>query len=120
MHFDKLFEMRKITGAKLKDYIRSKGYSKVSFCKRAEISCLTLDKILDGEIDSKSTFDKLLNKILTSLNIDPDTLMEFSPKMQRVDDVCSQNVPVDYQMSDKAKKEFDLLQDILNLCGIYY
>ena len=47
----------------------------------------TLDKILNGEIDSKSTFDKHLNKILTSLSIDPDTLMGFSPRVQSVDAV---------------------------------
>ena len=71
MRFDELFEMRKLTGTKLKDYIRSNGFSKVSFCKKTEISRPTLDKI-------------------------------------------------DYQMNDKAKMEYDLLQDILNLCSVYY
>ena len=120
MRFDELFEMRKLTGTKLKDYIRSNGFSKVSFCKKTEISRPTLDKILNGEIDSKSTFDKHLNKILTSLSIDPDTLMRFSPRVQSVDAVYSQNAPIDYQMNDKAKIEYDLLQDILNLCSVYY
>ena len=27
---------------------------------------------------------------------------------------------IDYQMNDKAKQEYDLLQDILNLCCVYY
>ena len=81
MRFDELFEKRKLTWTKLKDYIRSNGFSKVSFCKKTEISRPTLDKILNGEIDSKSTFDKHLNKILTSLSIDPDTLMGFSPRV---------------------------------------
>ena len=103
MRFDELFEMRKLTGTKLKDYIRSNGFSKVSFC-------------------SKSTFDKHLNKILTSLSIDPDTLMGFSPRVQSVDvdAVYSQNAPSDYQINDKVKMEYDLLQDILNLCSVYY
>ena len=57
MCFDELFGMRKLTGTKLKDYIRSNGFSKVSFCKKTEISCSTLDKILNGDIDSKSTFE---------------------------------------------------------------
>lgn len=80
MRFDELFEMRKLTGIKLKDYISGNGFSKVSFCKKAEISRPTLDKISNGEIDSKSSFDKHLNKIFTSLGIGPDTLMEFSTK----------------------------------------
>ena len=122
MRFDELFEMRKLTGTKLKDYIRSNGFSKVSFCKKTEISRPTLDKILNGEIDSKSTFDKHLNKILTSLSIDPDTLMGFSPRVQSVDVDAeySQNAPSDYQINDKVKMEYDLLQDILNLCSVYY
>lgn len=112
MRFDELFEMRKLTGTKLKDYIRSNGFSKVSFCKKTEISRPTLDKILNGEIDSKSTFDKHLNKILTSLSIDPDTLMGFSPRIQSADAVFSENAPIDYQVNDKAKMEYDLLQDM--------
>ena len=57
MCFDELFEKRKLTGTKLKDYIRSNGFSKVSFCMKTEISRTTLDKILNGEIDNKSTFN---------------------------------------------------------------
>ena len=122
MRFDELIEMRKLTGTKLKNYIHSNRFSKVSFCKKTEISRPTLDKILNGEIDSKSTFDKHLNKILTSLSIDPDTLMGFSPRVQSVDvdAVYSQNAPSDYQINDKVKMEYDLLQDILNLCSVYY
>ena len=120
MRFDELFEMRKLTGTKLKNYIRSNGFSKVSFCKKTEISRPTLDKILNGEIDNKSTFNKDLNKILTGLSMDLDTLMESSPRVQSVDAMCSQNAQTDYQMNDKTKMEYDLLQDILNLCSIYY
>lgn len=120
VYFDDLFEMRKLAGTKLKDYIRSHGFSKVSFCKKTEISRPTLDKILNGEIDSKSTFDKHFTKILTSLSIEPDVLMGFSTRTQNVDAVYSQNAPIDYQMNDRAKKEYDLLQDILNLCSVYY
>lgn len=120
VRFDELFEMRKLTGTKLKDYIRSNGFSKVSFCKKTEISRPTLDKILNGEIDSKSTFDKHLNKIFTSLGIGPDTLMEFSTKTQSVDAMYSQKALINYQMNDKAKMKYDLLQDILNLCSVYY
>ena len=105
MRFDELFEMRKLTGIKLKDYISDNGFSKVSFCKKTEISRPTLDKILNGEIDSKSSFDKHLNKIFTSLGIGPDTLMEFSTKTQSVDAMYSQKALINYQMNDKAKME---------------
>lgn len=49
-----------------------------------------------------------------------DTLMEFSPRVQSVDDTYLQNVPIDYQMNDKGKVGYDLLQDIQNLCSVYY
>ena len=120
MRFDELFAMRKLMGTKLKDYIHSNGFSKVSFCMKTEISRTTLNKILNGEIDNKSTFNKDLNKFLTGLNMDLDTLMEFSTKTQSVDAMYSQKALINYQMNDKAKMEYDLLQDILNLCSVYY
>ena len=46
--------------------------------------------------------------------------MEFSTKTQSVDAMYSQNALINYQMNDKAKMEYDLLQDILNLCSVYY
>ena len=49
MCFDEHFAMRKLIGTKLKDYIRSNGFSKVSFCMKTEISRTTLDKILNSE-----------------------------------------------------------------------
>ena len=119
MSFDDFFETRKLVGIRLKDYIRSNGFSRVSFCKKIGISCRTLDKILNGELNSKSTFDKHLNKILTGLNIAPDTLMELLQKEQNVDDTYLQNALLDYRMNDKSKKEYDLLQDILNLYSVY-
>ena len=120
MRFDELFEMRKLTWTKLKDYIHSNGFSEVSFCMKTEISRTTLNKFLNGEIDNKSTFNKDLNKFLTGLNMDLDTLMESSPRVQSVDAMCSQNAQTDYQMNDKAKVGYDLLQDILKLCSVYY
>ena len=46
MRFDEHFAMRKLIGTKLKDYIRSNGFSKVSFCMKTEISRPTLDKAI--------------------------------------------------------------------------
>lgn len=62
----------------------------------------------------------LMNKILTRLSIDLDILIGFSTRMQSIDTMYSQNVPIDDQMNDKAKLEYDSLQDILTLCCVYY
>ena len=122
MKFEELFDQRSIVAMKLKDYIRERGFTKVSFAKKAEISRPTLDKILNGSIDNKSTFDKHLQKVLAVLHISVDDLVFFEakPKSDIVDVVYSENAPKDYKISDKAQKQYGLLMDILELCDIYY
>lgn len=120
MKFDDLFERRSLVATKLKDCIRERGFTKVSFAKKTEISRPTLDKLLNGDIDNKSTFDKHLQKILSALDISVNELIFFETAPKHVDVVYSQNTPNDYQMSEKAKKQYSLLMDILELCKIYY
>lgn len=120
MKFDDLFEQRSLVATKLKDCIRERGFTKISFAKKTEISRPTLDKLLNGDIDNKSTFDKHLQKILSALNISVDELIFFETTPKNVGVVYSQNTPGDYQMSEKAKKQYSLLMDILELCEIYY
>ena len=121
MRFDELFEQRSLVALKLKDCMRDKGYTKVSFAKKAEISRPTLDKLLNGSIDSKTTFDRHLQKILKVMNMSVDELMLYSVQQSRpVMVVYSQNAPEDHEMSDIARKQYDLLLDIIDLCAIYY
>ena len=51
MRFDELFEQRSLVASKLKECIRDKGYTKVSFAGKADISRPTLDKLLNGAFD---------------------------------------------------------------------
>ena len=121
MRFDELFEHRSLVASKLKDCMRDKGYTKVSFAKKAEISRPTLDKLLNGSIDSKATFDRHLQKILKMMNMSVDELMLYSAKTSKsVMAVYSQNAPEDHEMSNTARKQYDLLMDIIDLCAIYY
>ena len=122
MRFDELFEQRSLVASKLKECIRDKGYTKVSFASKADISRPTLDKLLNGAIDSKSTFDRHLQKILKLLNMSVDELMFYhsvSAKTVTMT-VFSQNAPVEREMSEKAKQQYNLLLDIIDLCAIYY
>ena len=75
MNFDILFEQRALVADKLKECIRDFGFTKVSFCKKADISRPTLDRLMNGTIDNKSTFDKHLKKILTTLNMTCEELL---------------------------------------------
>lgn len=121
MKFDELFEQRSLVASKLKDCIRDAGYTKVSFANKADISRPTLDKILNGSVDSKSTFDRHLQKILGVLNMTVDDLMFYrSSHTESMIAVYSKNAPADHEMSDKAKKQVGLLLDVIDLCAIYY
>ncbi len=121
MMFDELFDQRGLVASKLKDCIRDKGYTKVSFAKKTEISRPTLDKLLNGSIDSKTTFDRHLQKILKTMNMSVDELLLYSSSRSTpATAVYSQNAPEDHEMSDVAKKQYDLLLDIIDLCEVYY
>ena len=120
MKFDELFENRDLAAAKLKDYLRARGYTKISFSSWAGISRPTLDKLLSGKIENRKTFDRHMQKILGVLKITPDELIFFEPRKNAVDAVFCDNSPSDYQMSGKAEKEYGYLLDIIDLCEIYY
>ena len=120
MNFDELFENRSLVAAKLKSILKERGFSKLSFCKKAEISRPTLDRILNADIEKKNTFDKNCQKNLAVLNLSVSDLLLFDERPKEVEAVYSSKAPTDYQMSEKAKKQYDLLNDILDLCFIYY
>ncbi|MCI6732786.1 MAG: helix-turn-helix transcriptional regulator [Lachnospiraceae bacterium] len=122
MKFDELFEQRSLVALKLNECIRDMGYTKVSFAGKAEISRPTLDKLLKGSIDNKSSFDRHLQKILKMLNMTVDDLLLYhsTPVNTNTATVFSQNAPLDHEMSDTAKKQYNLLLDIIDLCAIYY
>lgn len=107
-------ELRSIMAVKLKDCIRDKGYTKVSFASKANISRFDLEKMLDGTMENKSTFDNHLQKIMKVLNMTVEDLMLYQSVSTRA--VYSQNV----HMNDQAKKQYNLLLDIIDMCAIYY
>lgn len=122
MTFDDLFEQRKVVGEKLRDCIRSLGFTKVSFSKKTDISRPTLDRLLSGTVDNKCTFDRHLQKILDALNLTADQLLSYSPVKENneVEAVYSLNAPDDYTMDEKTNKQYCLLMDVIELCTIYY
>ena len=122
MKFDELFEQRSLVASKLKDYIRDKGYTKVSFAAKADISRPTLDRLLSGSIDNKSSFDRHLQKILKLLNMTAEDLIGYHSMSTKLTTaaVYSKNAPMDHEMSNIAKKQYQLLLDVIDLCAIYY
>ena len=98
------------------------GYTKVSFAAKADISRPTLDKLLNGSIDNKSSFDRHLQKILKMLNMSVEELIFYhqTPAQTATATVFSQNAPMDHEMSEIAQKQYNLLLDVIDLCAIYY
>lgn len=122
MRFDELFEQRSLVASKLKECIRDKGYTKVSFAGKADISRPTLDRLLNGAVDNKSTFDRHLQKILKVLNMSVEELLFYHSVSAKpvTTTVFSQNAPIEHEMSETAKKQYNLLLDVIDLCAIYY
>ena len=122
MKFDELFEQRSLVASKLKDCIREMGYTKVSFAAKADISRPTLDKLLNGSINNKSSFDRHLQKILKMLNMSVEELIFYhqTPAQTATATVFSQNAPMDHEMSEIAQKQYNLLLNVIDLCAIYY
>lgn len=122
MKFDILFEQRNLVASRLKDCIRDKGYTKVSFASKANISRPTLDKLLNGTIDSKKTFDRHLQKILKVLDMTVEELILYHLASSKpvTATVFSQNAPLEHERSETAKKQYDLLLNVIDLCAIYY
>lgn len=113
-------EMRKITGKNLEYYIRSHGFSKVSFCRKTGISRSELDRILNEETGSLDVSDRQMRQIASALHIDPDVLAEPLSVGKQISAIGLSGVSEQFQANEKTKKEYNLLQDILNLCSVYY
>ena len=113
-------KMRKITGENLECYIRSHGFSKTSFCRKTGISRSELDRILIEETGSLDVSDQQMRQIVAALHIDPDVLTGPLPVGKQISAIGLSGVPEQFQANEKTKKEYDLLQDILNLCSVYY
>ena len=101
-------------------YIRRHGFSKASFCRKTGISLAELDRILDEDTGGLDVSDQQMRQIVSALDIDLDALASppFDEKQRSI--VSLPGVLRQSQMNGKEQKEYDLLQDILNLCSIYY
>lgn len=120
MKTNDLFQQRSMVEAKLKGCIRERGFTKVSFARKARISRPMLDKFLGGNVDNEREFDDYVSKALDALNISEDDWICFVPKNKSTDTVRRESVPKAYRMSVKAKKQYVLLMNILELCEICY
>ncbi|AWI07197.1 helix-turn-helix domain-containing protein [Clostridium drakei] len=116
-----IYDNRYKIGSNLLNFIKDNGYTKSSVSKLTGISRPTIDKLIKGEIDNNTTLKSHIDKIVTTFNIDLEQLINYNHlELENIDRmVASDNSPEEYEVSDKAKKMFDFLNDIVDLYEVY-
>lgn len=122
MNKEIMFLKRGDIGRQILQFIKGEGYTKSSFAKMIDLSRPTLNKIIEGDIPSETTFETHINKILQSLSITLDELINYKNPYE-VDTITvaySNNSPKDYVRSVSAINTLDILDSVLDLYEIYY
>lgn len=116
-----IYDNRYKIGANLLQFIRDNGCTKSSVSKLADISRPTIDKLIKGEIDNNTNLKKHVDKIIATFNIELEELIDYkraeSDNNREV--AVSNNAPEEYELSDKAKRMFGFLDDIIDLYEVY-
>lgn len=116
-----IYDNRHKIGVNLLDFIKDNGYTKSSVSKLTGISRPTIDKLIKGEIDNNTTLKSHIDKIVMTFNINLEELTNYKHLELENSDrmVASNNAPEEYEVSDKAKKMFAILNDIVDLYEVY-
>ncbi|WP_458786621.1 hypothetical protein [Vallitalea sediminicola] len=116
-----LFQRRSKVGQNILNYLKENGYTKSGFALNTNISRPTLDKLINGEIDSKTTFNTHLQKIIQKYNISKVELLEDKVKNSDTPtDAFSDNRPKDKKRMYETNEMFIILDDIISLFEMYY
>lgn len=123
MSIELLFEKRTVVGENILNIIRDNGYTKSSFAKAIDITRPTLDRLLAGEIESLTKYRQYIEKIIQIQDMTEEKLLNYAPKLSDKNEpvlVRSYNAPNNHEIKGPAKEMFSILDDILNICEIYY
>lgn len=116
-----IYDNRYKIGTNLLQFIKDNGYTKSSVSKLTGLSRPTIDKLIKGEIDNNTNLKKHVDKIITTFNIKLEELIDYkhveSENNRKI--VASNNAPEEYELSDKAKRMFGFLDDIIDLYEVY-
>ena len=122
MNKERMFLKRGDIGRQILQFIKGEGYTKSSFAKMIDLSRPTLNKIIEGDIPSETTFETHINKILQSLSITLEDLINYKNpyEVDTIKVAYSNNSPKDYVRSKNAINTLDILDSVLDLYEIYY
>ena len=116
-----IYDNRYKIGENLLNFIKDNGYTKSSISKLTGVSRPTFDKLIKGEIDNNTTLKSHIDKIVMAFNITVEQLIKYEHIESRNNEimVASNNAPEEHEISEKGKKMFAFLEDIVDLCEIY-
>ncbi len=123
MSMELLFEKRIIVGKNLFNIIRDNGYTKSSFAKVIDTTRPTLDRLLAGEIESLTKYRQYIEKITETQGMTEEQLLNYAPRYNTNNEpvfIHSFNAPDNHEINGQAKEMFLILDDILNICEVYY
>lgn len=103
MKKEDLFNDRVEVGSRLNTILNTRKITKKDLCERAHISRPTLDKILNGQIESRITFEKQIDKILKALDLTKEEFVRC-PTPSVGSNIASYRKQLGYTQSDLAKK----------------
>ena len=72
---ESLFNDRVEVGKRLATIINSRKITKTSLCEQSHLSRPTLDRLLAGKVENRSSFDKQLEKVLSALDLGIDEFL---------------------------------------------
>lgn len=116
---NQLFADKKRIGENINEILKQKGHTKISFAKLIGISRPTLDNLINGKSTSLTTFENQINKIIKNADVSLEYIFNYR-NTKVVNTYYSDNAPKNHEVTPKAKEMFDILNDIVNLCELYY
>ena len=116
---NELFNDRKRVGENINEILKEKGHTKISFAKVIGISRPTLDNLINGKCTSLTTFKNHVDKIINNANVSLDDIFNYR-NIKVINAYYSDNAPKDHKTAPKANEMFDILNDIVSLCELYY
>ena len=113
-NIEDLFNKRELVGAKLEQLLEDKSYTKIKFCKESGLSRPTLDKLLSGNLTSKTHYEKHISKALKCLSLTPDMLLSRIPNIynqfriiRNIRKIATSSISEDTGISEERLKEIE-------------
>ena len=108
---------------KLRECLRDKGYTAVSFAHKAGIPETEFRRFLKpGAFDNnEDEYEEMMDRTLKTLEITMEELLQYQSSTNK--DLFFRafvGETTESAMSSVGKREYELLHDILDLCTVYY